>query len=100
VRRGRAAAVSAPRSERRVELDELSKRWRAAFEAAEGALAAATTSLPPGELRDRSARLLNERSATVELLDAVAKERGERTRFSHLLSSRLSLNGCSVSRRP
>jgi beta-phosphoglucomutase-like phosphatase (HAD superfamily) len=65
--------------------------WWSALAAAEAGLTAAGASLPPQELRDRIARLAHERSATVELLDAVAHAEGDGAWFSHLLVPRSGL---------
>jgi beta-phosphoglucomutase-like phosphatase (HAD superfamily) len=58
-----------------VDLDSLIGGWRLAFEAAQGALAAASHDLPPDELRMHAQRLTDERATAVRLLDALARER-------------------------
>ena len=58
-----------------VDFDFLIGEWRLAFEAAQGALQAASHDFPGAELATRSQRLAAERSETVSLLDALARER-------------------------
>ena len=76
--------------EQPVRLAALGEQWWAAFDAAEVAVLAAV-SLTAAELRERSGRLARERERTVRLLEAVARDEGVGTRFSHLLSSRSNL---------
>jgi beta-phosphoglucomutase-like phosphatase (HAD superfamily) len=60
----------------RVDLDLLINGWRGAFESAQAALGAASRNhdLPGAELQQRSRRLTDERTATVELLGGLARE--------------------------
>jgi len=74
-----------------VDLAALGEQWWAAFDAAELALSSAAPSLTAAELRERSGRLARERERTVRLLEALARDTGAATRFSHLLSSRSNL---------
>jgi beta-phosphoglucomutase-like phosphatase (HAD superfamily) len=71
-------------------LDALSAHWRVAFDAAEDTLAAANRSngsiqLPPSELHERAARLAQERKATADILNALARE--EHVLLTHRLSA-------------
>jgi len=68
----------------RADVHELAAAWRGAFEAADSALAAAGESLPPAELSTRRQALVAERSETLRLLRAVAREHGETPRYLHL----------------
>jgi beta-phosphoglucomutase family hydrolase len=69
-------AVATPRS-RFVSLDSLSAQWRLALDTAREALNATTSCpapvLPPEEIRERSARLTQERDNVSRLLDADAR---------------------------
>jgi len=58
-----------------VDFDALIGHWRAALESANRALRSAEGDLSSAELRGRSRHLAEERVATVNLLDAVARER-------------------------
>jgi HAD superfamily hydrolase (TIGR01509 family) len=69
----------------------LGEAWWAAFDAADSAVHAAAATLPAAELRERAGRLLREREATVELLDAVARVEHDPHRFAHLLVARSGL---------
>ena len=59
-----------------VDLDLLIGAWRGAFESAQAALAAASrdNDLPGSELQQRSRRLADERTATMEVLGGLARE--------------------------
>jgi HAD superfamily hydrolase (TIGR01509 family) len=56
------------------DLEALSSRWRAAFNAAQDALASAGRSIDATELNDRRTRLARERSDTARLLESIAHE--------------------------
>ncbi len=88
---GRTTGVGEPGGRAPLDLETLSGEWRAAFDAAESALRDSARLLPSQELRVRGSRLAAERQSVVQLLDGVARDRGSRTRFSHLLVSRLNL---------
>ena len=78
----RAASFAAPHPPP-ISVDELCARWRGALDAAAAALRAAHD-LPVGELTRRRTRLDGERTSTLQLLRALAKERGASTRFLQL----------------
>jgi beta-phosphoglucomutase-like phosphatase (HAD superfamily) len=59
-------------------------RWRAALDAAEAALAAAGKALPGEELARHHALLVAQRSSTLVLLKALARDEGVSSRFVHL----------------
>jgi hypothetical protein len=61
-----------------VEVDTLIARWRAAFAAANAALRAAASLLPPAELRDHARRLGAEQAAVGMVLDAMCRARDRR----------------------
>lgn len=69
-------------------VEELATGWRAALDAADGALRAAHGSLSPEEVSSRSQGLLAERATTLQLLRAVGRERGVPVRFLHLVPRR------------
>lgn len=73
--------------DRRVSIDALCGRWRVALDAADSALRAAAE-LPAEERAARVKRLIDERAATVALLRAVARERGEDASYLHLTPRR------------
>jgi HAD superfamily hydrolase (TIGR01509 family) len=79
------------RREQSVNLHTLGEKWWAAFDAAEIALSAAAPILTRVALREPRSRLARERDRTVQLLEAIAREDGLDTSFSHLLSSRSNL---------
>jgi HAD superfamily hydrolase (TIGR01509 family) len=64
--------------------DELCTRWRVALDAADDAIRAARSELPPDELRARIRSLESERKATLEVLRALARARGAESRYLHL----------------
>lgn len=70
-----------------VDLDSLIGKWREALEAAQAALRAGSDDLQGSELRVRSKRLADERSETVSLLDALARDRHMKHFLVRLLSS-------------
>lgn len=69
------------------DLASLVGAWRLAFASAQAALDAATDDLPRSDLRGRSARLSDERHATVRLLDALARDRNEERLLVRLVAS-------------
>ena len=71
-----------------VALDHAGAHWRAAFDAAEDALRAASATLPPQEVARRSARLAAERQETLRALKALARQEGVDPRFVHLTPRR------------
>ncbi len=73
--RRRAAPQTGAARQELVSLETLRTGWRAAFDAAETALQAASLYLSPEELHARSRRLAAERDPTAELLQALARER-------------------------
>jgi HAD superfamily hydrolase (TIGR01509 family) len=73
-----------PSPPRRIGADELCARWRAALDAADGALLAGAESLPRAEVARARGRVAAERGTTLRLLRALARERGESGRFLEL----------------
>jgi beta-phosphoglucomutase-like phosphatase (HAD superfamily) len=73
-------------------VERLGVEWRLALDSAEGALTAATGMLPPHELSLRRARLVEERSATLGLLRAFARDQGVSGQFVHLTPRRVEKN--------
>lgn len=71
----------------RVDLESLIGAWRAAFEAASGALQAARHDLPGRELSERLQCLSDERSATVRVLSGFARDRHARSSLVRLVAS-------------
>jgi HAD superfamily hydrolase (TIGR01509 family) len=69
------------------DLASLVGEWRLALASAQGALQAASHDLAPSELRLRSSRLAEERNATVRLLEAIARDRGEERALVRLVGS-------------
>jgi len=69
------------------DLASLVGEWRLALASAQGALQAASHDLAPSELRLRSSRLGEERNATVRLLEALARDRGEERVLVRLVGS-------------
>ena len=61
--------------------------WRAAFEAASGALRAARHDLPARELSERFQHLDDERAATVQVLSGFARDRHARSFLVRLIAS-------------
>jgi beta-phosphoglucomutase family hydrolase len=70
-----------------VDLAALGAHWRAAFDAADTALHAASLYLPPEEVRDDANRLAAEREPTAALLRALAADRRASGQFSALMVS-------------
>jgi HAD superfamily hydrolase (TIGR01509 family) len=71
-----------------VSVDALCGQWRAAFDAADGALRAARWTLPPDEIRTRALDLSKERKRTLQLLKALACVHGVSPRYLHVLPRR------------
>jgi HAD superfamily hydrolase (TIGR01509 family) len=69
------------------DLASLVGEWRLALASAQAALQAASHDLQPSELRLRSSRLADERSATMRLLEALARDRGEERVLVRLVAS-------------
>jgi beta-phosphoglucomutase-like phosphatase (HAD superfamily) len=70
-----------------IDLETLVGGWRGAFDSALAALRAAGADLTERELRERSQRLSDERSATVQMLETFARDRQERRQLVRLVAS-------------
>ncbi len=68
-------------------LDELALGWWAALDAARSALRAAGSTLPAGEVAERSRRLGDERVGTIQLLGSLAHELHADSRLLELLAA-------------
>jgi beta-phosphoglucomutase-like phosphatase (HAD superfamily) len=71
----------------RLDLDMLIGHWREAFVAAQEALRAVAHDVPPAELREREARLADERATTVRLLEAIARDERAKPSLVRLVTS-------------
>lgn len=76
--------VEAPRQH--TDLFTLCRRWRAALNALEAALDAATGTVPARELTARRGRLEADRAAALRLINRIARDEGIDSRFLHLSS--------------
>jgi beta-phosphoglucomutase-like phosphatase (HAD superfamily) len=88
---GGAAGVLVRAGDEARDLEALSARWRSAFDAAERALTAARFTLPAREVRAHAARLAEERTSTAAVFEALARDRGSRDRFVHLMIPRAQM---------
>lgn len=62
-------------NDRHVDIDSLIGQWRTSFEAARSALHAGSRDLPLSEVKLRSTRLADERAATAQVLESLARDR-------------------------
>ena len=72
-------------------LPVLGARWQSALDAAQAALAAAASTLPPEELRGRRSRLDAERVAAAGLLEGLARDHNLPARFVYLTTPAFDL---------
>jgi beta-phosphoglucomutase-like phosphatase (HAD superfamily) len=70
------------------DLADICRRWRAALEASEAALAAAGRTLPAAEVGARRQRIAADRDAALRLIRGIARDEGRDARFLHLTSRR------------
>ena len=74
-------------------LPVLGARWQSALEAAQAALSAAASTLPPDELRGRRSRLDAERLAAARLLEGLARDHNLPAHFAYLTTAPRELRG-------